>query len=234
MIAIALAFVLRSGGGGSTSPRIQDYPAVGNALGATALPGAPEAHDLFRVVPQNGLVLGSRAAPVVMELFVDAQCPFCRDYEVQYLPTIVRKYIRPGQVQLHLQPLAFVGPQSVSGRQASIAASLQDKGFEFGSVLFANQGQENTGWLTRAMLAQVAASVTGLDRDRWSMALDGAETQRIADRADKRAARAQIGGTPTVLVGRTGGKLVDIVARGYAPDLTGTERALDAALAGAR
>ena len=50
-------------------------------------------------------MLGKPSAPVEMEMFIDVQCPICRDYEVSSLPTIVQKYIRTGKVQLHLQPM---------------------------------------------------------------------------------------------------------------------------------
>jgi protein-disulfide isomerase len=46
-----------------------------------------------------------------MEMSLDVQCPVCDFYEINYLPTIVKSYIRPGKVRLHLQPWAFLGPR---------------------------------------------------------------------------------------------------------------------------
>ena len=54
---------------------------------------------------------------------------------------MVQKYIRPGKVQLHLQPWAFLGEQSKTGRLALIAASVQNKGFQYAKVLYDNQGR---------------------------------------------------------------------------------------------
>jgi protein-disulfide isomerase len=231
VIAVVLAVVL-SNRGGSTNVA-QDLPAVGNANGPTALPGAPAANALFKGIPQQGLVLGNPNAPVEMEMFIDVQCPICQRYEVDSLPTIVQKYIRTGKVQLHLQPWAFIGPQSKTGRLAVIAASLQNKGFEYTKVLYDNQppNSENTGYLTDNWMGQIAASVNGLRVQKVLSEKNGSGAAAIASKVDQLAAKANVQGTPTVLVGKTGGKLHDIMPAGYAPTLQITQQALDAALA---
>ena len=89
--------------------------------GRCALHGAPDANALFKGIPQKGLTLGKPTAPVDMEMFIDVQCPFCRDYETNNLPTIVTKYIREGKVQLTLQPWAFLGGP-VRSRSAAVSA----------------------------------------------------------------------------------------------------------------
>ena len=50
---------------------------------------------------------------------------------------------------------------------------------------------------------------------------------------DKLAKKANVQGTPTILIGPTGGELQDIMPPGYAPTLQITETALDNALANA-
>ena len=210
-------------------------PTVGSDHWAGSLHGAREANAVFQGIPQHGLVLGKPSAPVEMEMFVDVQCPVCRYYETTYLPAIVQSYVRPGKVQIHLQPWAFIGgkgSQSFSGRLGLIAASFQDKGFEYAKVLYDNQGIEDTGWLTDPVMDQIAASVNGLKLKDWSAGRAGSRAAEIASRVDALAKTDGIGGTPTVLVGPTGGKLTDITPTGStnAPDLHITKKALDAAL----
>ena len=234
VIAIVLGVTL--GSGGNSGPPVSDLPAVGNANSPTALPGAQEANSLFKGIPQQGLVLGKPSAPVEMEMFIDVQCPICQDYEVNNLPTIVQKYIRPGKVQLHLQPWAFLGgqgSQSFTGRLALIAASFQNKGFEYAKVLYDNQGQEESGWLTDSMMGQIAASVNGLKVHQVLAQKGDSATQEIANKVDQLAKAAKVTGTPTILIGPTGGKLKDIMPPGYAPTLQITEQSLNAALANA-
>ncbi len=234
VIAIVLAVVLGSGGGSNNTQALQGLGSTGNASSPIALDGAPQTNALFKGVPQKGLVLGNPGAPVEMLMFIDVQCPVCQDYEVTKLPTIVQKYIRTGKVQLHLEPWAFLGgpsSQSFSGRLGLIAASFQNKGFEYAKVLYDNQGTEESGWLDTREMARIAASVTGLKLHEWLSAVNGAAVKTIAHDADRLATAYKVTGTPTIFVGRTGGKLRDVVAGNSEPSLQDTENALDAALA---
>ena len=239
VIAIVLGVVLRSGGGGSntvTKGDLNGLPTIGNANSAVALQGATEANDLFKGIPQQGLVLGKPSAPVEMEMFIDVQCPICRDWETLYVPTIVRKYIRTGKVQLHLQPWAFLGSQSFSGRLGVIAAAAQNKGFEYAKVSYDNWQQENSGWLNGQMMAYIAASVTGVNLSRWQQDVNSAQAKSVASAVDKLASKAKVTGTPSILVGRTNGPLQNVqtpaeIAAIRSPTLSETEQALDAAIA---
>lgn len=232
IVAIVLGIVLNnnssSGSGTVTKHDIQGLPSPGNATSPVALPGAADANNLFKGIPQKGLVLGNPNAKTQMEMFIDVQCPICQNYEVNYLPTIVQKYIRTGKVQLHLQPWAFLGPQSFTGRLGLIAASLQNKGYQYAKVLYDNQGQEESGWLTGPMMANIAASTTGLDLAKWQQDVNSSGVKSIANEVDKLATQKKVTGTPTVLVGCVGGPQRDIVAAQAAPTLQDTEQALNA------
>src|SRR5436305_1665198 len=173
VIAIVLAVVLSGGnsgsGGGGVVPSsaLQDLPAKGSQSWAGSLAGASEANGLFKDIPQNGLTLGDPKAPVTMEMFIDVQCPVCQDYEVNHLPSVVKKYIADGKVQLQLKPWAFIGSQSFTGRRAVIAAADQNKGFEYAKLLYDNQQQERSGWLSGKEMATIAAGVNGLNLSQW-------------------------------------------------------------------
>jgi protein-disulfide isomerase len=236
IIAVVLGIVLNKGGsGGSNIPTkadLQGLPAVGSQKWSGALQGAQEANDLFKGIPQNGLVLGDPKAPVTMEMFIDVQCPVCDDYEVNYLSSVVQDYVRPGKVQLHLQPWAFLGTQSFSGRLGLIAAAAQNKGFNFAKVLYDNQpsDSENTGYLNGKWLAGIAASTTGLKLQEWRTATNGPEAQSVATAVDNLAKKKNVSGTPTIFVGCTGGKLKAAMPAGaYQPQ--NVEPALNAAVA---
>lgn len=237
VIAIVLGVVLSGGSGGgsgvvSTSD-MQGLGSTGSATSQVALPGATEANNLFNGIPQHGLTLGNPKAKVEMEMFIDVQCPFCRDYETNNLPTIVQKYIKPGKVQLDLKPWAFLGgagSQSFSGRLGLIAASFQNKGFEYAKVLYDNQQTEETGWLTGQMMANIAASVDGLNLNKWRADTNSSAPKSIASQVDSLAGTDKVQGTPTVLVGPTGGKLTSVAPPSDEPTLQQTEEALDAAL----
>lgn len=235
VIAIVLGVVLSSGGSSSgvvSSSDLQGLPAVGSATWTNALQGAPEANDLFKGIPQNGLTLGKPNAPVTMRMFIDVQCPFCQNYETVNLPTVVQKYIKTGKVQLQLKPWAFLGDQSFSGRRGLIGASFQNKAFEYAKVLYDNQGTEETGWLNGQMMANIAASVTGLNLARWQADTNSSASESIGKQVDALVPQDHVVGTPTVLVGPNGGKLTSVTAGGVEPNLQQTEQAINKVLSG--
>jgi protein-disulfide isomerase len=237
VIAIVLGVVLSggSGGGGSggvvSSSDIEGLPATGSATSAGALAGAVDANDLFKGIPQNGLVLGNPKAKTEMEMFIDVQCPICQDYEVNHLPSVVNKYIKTGKVQLHLKPWAFISDQSFTGRLGLIAAADQNKAFEYAKVMYDNQppNSERTGYLTGSWMAQIAASVNGLNLAQWRDDTNGSAAQATASDVDKLAKQINATGTPYILVGPTNGKLQ--VASGSTYDPSGVDQALAAAVA---
>ncbi len=240
VIAVVLIVALSGGsssGGGNQVVSASDMTGlgtVGNQNNPIALQGAGEANNLFKGIPQHGLTLGNPKAPVTMEMFIDVQCPVCDDYEVVHLPGVVNKYIRTGKVQLHLKPWAFIGgagSQSFTGRLGVIAAADQNKAFQYAKVLYDNQpaNAENTGYLTGNWMAHIAASVTGLKLAQWRDDTNGSASQATASAVDKLAKTEKIGGTPTILVGPTGGKLQ--VATGNTYDPAAVDQALAAAVA---
>lgn len=238
VIAIVLAVALGSGGGSGnsggivTASDINGLPAVGSQNAPIAVQGASEANNLFKGIPQKGLVLGNPKAPVTMEMFIDVQCPVCDDYEVNHLPGVVNKYIRTGKVQLHLKPWAFLGgqgSQSFTGRLGLIAAADQNKGFQYAKALYDNQGAEESGWLSGQEMATIAASVTGLKLAQWRNDTNGSAAQATAAGVDQLATQKNVTGTPTILIGPTNGKLQ--TASGGTYDPTAVDQALAAAVA---
>jgi protein-disulfide isomerase len=232
-IAIVLGVVLSGGSGGSgVVPKadLKGLPAIGSQTWTGALEGAGEANNLFKGIPQHGQVLGSPKAKVEMEMFIDVQCPICDDYEVNHLPSIVNKYIRSGEVQLHLKPWAFISSQSFTGRLGLIAASFQNKGYQYAKVLYDNQGEERSGWLTGQVMADIAATVTGLNLAEWQKDVNSSRAKATATAVDNLANEIHATGTPTILVGPTGGKLQIVSGSSYDPPAV--VKALNAALAG--
>jgi protein-disulfide isomerase len=194
-----------------------------------ALVGVAEATALFRGIPQHGTVLGRAEAPLTLAIYVDPQCPYCGDWDRQVLPTIVERYVRPGTLRAEFRGLAFVGPDSERGLRALLAAGEQQRLFQAQTLLYTNQGVENSGWLSERFVASLVASLPGLDTvrlnaDMYSTAVDTAIRAAAAQqRADG------VIGTPTLLIGPTGGMLTPIKLRSLDPQ--GTIPAIDHALA---
>jgi protein-disulfide isomerase len=225
VVGVVLAVALSGGGKGLN---VATLPTSGSL--ANALPGAADVNAVFKGIPQSGLTLGSPSAKVTLTEFIDLQCPYCQEFETQVMPSVVGRYVRTGKVKVVARPLAFIGPDSIRGRNAMLAAGAQGKAFNFAELLYDNQRTENTGWLDDGMIASAAESIPGLNPKQVFTARNSATVAAQAAQIDRAGAAAKVHQTPTLFVG-TGGSLGNQVALKSPTDGATLTRALDAALA---
>src|SRR5579862_8386903 len=132
IVVIVVAVVLAAVLGGGSSSSLKNVPAVGSLSGA--LPGSAQVHSLLEGIPQTGTTLGRASAPVTLREFIDAQCPYCQQFETQVMPSIIKNYVRTGKLRVQMEPWAFIGPDSVRGQAAELAAARQNKAFNYAEV----------------------------------------------------------------------------------------------------
>lgn len=196
--AIIVVIVIATGGGGDSGPEKQAGESVA---------GANDTAALLAGIPQRGAELGDPRAPVTLIEFGDLQCPYCKDASDDILPAIIQDYVRDGRVKLVFRDVAFLGDDSIRGAQMAAAAGEQDKLWDFVKLFYLNQGQENSGYVTDEFLREIGSGVRGLDVER---ALEGrgdpAVQRQIAD-AQQEWQGYGLTGTPSFVVGRTGGEL---------------------------
>jgi protein-disulfide isomerase len=191
-------------------------PPVTDASGALA--GAAEVEELLGGITQDGTALGDPEAPVTLVEFADIQCPFCAQWANETFPTLVREYVRPGTLRIELRGLAFIGSDSDEGLRAALAAGEQDRLWHVVELLFAYQGGENEGWVDDRLLAAIGRSVDGLDGDQMLASMDAAWVDAAIEDAASEAEDANIRGTPSFLIGRTGGELAPLEITSLAPE----------------
>lgn len=149
---IAGSVLLNRGGGGSDTGTPTDTTATGTAL----LAG----------IPQHGTVLGDPKATVTMLQFEDLQCPICKKYTDNVFPAVVDEYVKSGRVRIDFRGIAFLGPDSEKALRIAVAAGHQNKLWDVVEEFYAQQGEENSGWVTDARIDEVLAQVPGLDAAR--------------------------------------------------------------------
>jgi protein-disulfide isomerase len=223
-VAVVLGVVLS---GGDSKDTAVPVPARGSLTNAVS--GALETQQLLKGIPQNGNVLGKPTAPVTVYTYVDAQCPFCEQFETEAMPTLIERYVRTGKAKVELRPIAFIGTDSERGRAALIAAAEQDKMFNVAQLLFLNQGAENSGWLNDDLVERIAASIPGLDAPRLLTDRNAPAVAAKSSAFDTDAETDGVTSTPTILVGKSG-QAAKLVTLTTATDPQPVARAIDAAL----
>ena len=196
-VAVVLAIVLTRGGSSKAETN------------AGTLPDAGSVNRMFGGIPQRGTALGSPNAAVTLVQYIDLQCPFCRDFELNVMPDIVSKYVRDGKLLVEARPIAFIGEDSRRGRDAALAAAAQNRFYEFTQLLYLNQGEENTGWLSDSLINSAYASIPGLNAQAAQNARSSSAIKAQEARFDRQAEADKLSGTPLILVGKTGGRLTD-------------------------
>lgn len=230
IVAIVLAVVL-SGGKKAT----QNFPALGSHTWPGALSGANDVYNRFKGIPQSGLLLGKPNAPATLTVFIDLQCPNCQIFETQQMPTIIQKYVRPGQLDIRMEPWSILdrpgGPgDSARGQKATIAAAAQNRGFQFADLLYLNQGAEDSGWLDENMVGSAASSVDGLRPNKVLDDLGSSQVKSTVSEVDSTAQAQGFQATPTILLNHRGQK-AQVFSQGV-PDPTQLENAIQSAIAG--
>jgi protein-disulfide isomerase len=192
--------------------------------------------EMLKGVKQDGIYLGDAKAKLTLVEFSDPQCPYCADWAGDVFPSLVQDYVKTGKLRLEYDGLASLDDRSPTKDSDLLlglaqAAGLQNKLWNVVELEFKNQGPENSGYVTDALLGGIAESVKGLDADK---ALADANTNAVTPmiNAAQKLAKANIGKrilTPTFLLMRTGSARPVKKIVGAQPLATFTE-AIDAEL----
>lgn len=173
-----------------------------------------EMQDLIAGIPQEGSRLGREDAPVEIHVYEDLQCPACAQFISDSFPEIVEEHVESGEVKITSETLAFLGPDSVPAGLAALAAGEQDSYWQYASLFFTNQGQENSGYVTDDFLTSIAEQTPGLNVEPWNERRDSEELQSELQKVQDKASEKGIDSTPTLIVSGPNGKerLVGAVA----------------------
>lgn len=193
-VIVLVAVLVSRGGGEEAGPATKSDPTA-----------------VFEGIPQDGAWLGRPDAPVVVEEYLDLQCPFCAQFAMQQLPLLVDEEVRTGRVRLRLRIVNILGADSAKAAKMAGAARLQNRGWQFAEAFYAEQGAENTGYVTDVFLRE-RAEAAGVDVER-ALRERNLDPVRRALAADERAfQRAELEGTPSFRVGPRGGELTNFDA----------------------
>jgi protein-disulfide isomerase len=203
VVVVAIVVVLVATGGGSK----KGIPASKHERNSVV----NEVTALVGGIHQNGNVLGSPTAPVSLQYFGDLECPICQKFTLGALPTIISKWVRTGKMKIEYRSLetATREPEVFKSQQvAALAAGKQNKAWNFIETFYHEQGEEDSGYVTEKYIQNIASQVPGLNLAQWTTDRGNQELANEVTVTDAQAAsNAGFDGTPSFLIGHTGGTM---------------------------
>lgn len=169
-----------------------------------------EAAAMFADLETDGRFLGDPDAPVTFVVYSDFQCPVCKRFDAEDLPSVIDGFVRSGDVRVEWRPMPIISGfedipldspenESVQSAEAAMCAADQDQFWPYSEALFAAQGAENSGVYTDDMLKQTAADLA-LDSETFNACLDSGEKQQEVLDIRQDARDRNVSGTPTFLI----------------------------------
>ena len=132
--------------------------------------------------------LGNKDAKYQLIVFVDLQCPYCRQAETT-IDQLQEKYGKNIFLVYKNSPLAF-HKEAKPAAKAALAASLQGKFFEYKDQLYKNQLL-----LGEIMYLEIARDLK-LDIKKFNQDRAGDQIQELLEQDVKQAKQLDIAGTP--------------------------------------
>lgn len=168
------------------------------ALAAT-VQGTEDVTAELAGLAQSGNLIGDADAPVTIVEYGDLACPACRLASETTVPDTIERFVRPGRASLAFRPIAFISPSSDRGALAAEAAAEQDAMWSLIGLLYRNQGDEGSDWLTTELL-EAAVVDLGLDLAVWRRDYGSDAIEQRAAEREAAAERDEVHATPTFVV----------------------------------
>jgi protein-disulfide isomerase len=194
VIAAAVVAVVVIAGGGKGAD-------TSTTTGSISTSTTSDSFAYLKGVPQHGDALGAPSAPATLVVYEDPQCPFCRDWALGALPSVVTDYVRTGKLKLVYRGVEVIGPNSQKGLRAIYAAAKQNKLWNLADALYRRQGAENSGWITDAVIRS-AAKAAGANADAILIASSSVTVTADLRQAATSAGNDAVQGTPTFVLER--------------------------------
>jgi protein-disulfide isomerase len=168
--------------------------------------GVAQVDAELRGITQSGQTLGKASAPVTITEFGDPQCPACAAFAEQIAPQVIADEVRAGTAKLTFEPFLIIGPDSEPAMKAALAAGEQGRFWNYLQLFYANQGAENSGYVTDAFLTSLARAARVEDLDAWNQSRTESKWEAVLAKGTSDAESFGFNGTPSIVVQGPGGE----------------------------
>jgi len=211
LVLAGLVVVLISSAGAGTVTKVAPEGPEARAVRS-------EVSTLLAGLPQSGNLLGQPTAPVTLTYFGDLECPVCRSFTVEALPSIIQHWVRAGKLRIAYDSLetATREPEVFKVQQvAALAAGRQNKLWNFIETFYHEQQEEDSGYVTESYIRGIAGQVPGLNLGRWNVDRSDAPLAEKLTGDAQTANSYALNGTPGFLIGRSGGSSTKLEPSAY-------------------
>ena len=182
-------------------------PKGGAAANQQVAAGAAATVNIKDVQLSGDPYVGNASAPVIA-YWSDYQCPFCKKFELETLPDIMKKYVNTGKLKVVFKDYPFLGNDSTTGAEYEHAvwALYPTKFFAWREAMFKAQDQEgDQGFGNETSILKLSATIPGIDAGKLKAevaANKSAYDKEIAADRDE-GSKFGVNGTPGFVVGTT-------------------------------
>jgi protein-disulfide isomerase len=167
---------------------------------APSAPEKTEVSQLLEGIPQNGNVLGKPSAPVTLIEYGDLQCPICKEYSEEFLPDIIEKRVKNGEVKIVYRDFIIISEESIPAGEAALAAGEQGKGWSFIELFYRNQGEERSGYVTDEFIEGIAEGAGVPDMQKFNQERKSGKFKQTVDSTTEQANTMGFTGTPSFAI----------------------------------
>jgi protein-disulfide isomerase len=162
---------------------------------AVLLGGCSQKDATITVNAEDYAMLGDPDAPVTFIEYSDYQCPFCKKFTIETLPSIREEYVDNGKVRFIFKDFPLeIHKEARSAAVAAHCAGEQGRYYEYHDILFANSRN-----ITRPNIVSWAGNM-GLDADAFSRCLDDPDQMTKVEKSLQDARALGVRGTPTFTI----------------------------------
>ncbi|MGH2880629.1 MAG: DsbA family protein [Solirubrobacteraceae bacterium] len=163
IVIIAIIVIATGSGGSKTAP-------APKSAAATAASAAVISE--LQGIPQSANTLGNPSAPVTLVYYGDLECPFCKQFTLTALPSIIQKDVRTGKAKIQYRSMQTATREKEifqTQQTAALAAGKQKHMWDYVELFYHEQGEEGSGYVTESYLQGLASQVPGpFNLSQWS------------------------------------------------------------------
>ena len=133
-----------------------------------------------------------------IDIWEDFQCPVCKKFE-QLNGASLKQLVEDKKVTVIYHLLSFLGPESVLQGNAASCAADSDKYNDYHDLLYAAQGEENSGiWNNESLI--LAGKSVGITDKEFEKCVNTGKYNNYLNNISADAAKKKVTSTPTVFV----------------------------------